>query len=99
MSVMRRRDPGPSSDGDEVSAGLPMVEIPEAKQSSAEEDDEDDDTLAELKEKKKRLRLEVERLQLAVNKAEAELKLPAGFNEDRWKDLLVRIILISTAFV
>ncbi len=88
MSVMRRRDP--SSDGDEVSAGLPMMEMPEAKHI-AEDDDEEDDTLAELKEKKKRLRLEVERLQLAVNRAEAELKLPAGFNEERWKELLVSI--------
>jgi hypothetical protein len=83
---MKRRDA--SSDGDDVSDGLPVVQMPEIP----ENDDSDDDVMSELRDKKKRLRTEIETLQMKVNKAEAELTKTSGFNEERWRELLVSFV-------
>jgi hypothetical protein len=85
---MKRSAP-PSSDGDDISEGLPVVQMPDILEDN---NDSDDDDMSELKDKKKRLRTEIERLKMKVKRAEAELSKTSGFNEERWRELLVSFI-------
>jgi hypothetical protein len=84
---------------DDVSAGLPMVEHVldinggGSNDEVAEDDDDDDEDMRELKDKKKRLRLDLERITKLVDKAKTELSKAAEFSEERWKDLLAFTLL------
>jgi hypothetical protein len=89
---MKRSAPPSSDDGDDVSEGLiPALQMPEIPE---EDNDSDDDAMSELKDKKKRLRSEIERLKAKVKRAEAELSKTSGFNEERWRELLVSFVLL-----
>ena len=85
---MKRSAP-PSSDGDDVSDGLPIVQMPDILE---EDNDSDDDVMSELKDKKRRLRSEIDILKAKVKRAETELTKGSGFNEERWRELLVSFV-------
>ena len=86
---MKRPAPPSSDDGDDVSEGLPVLQMPEIPEDDA---DSDDDIMSELKDKKKRLRSEIEFLTAKVKRAETELTKSSGFNEERWRELLVSFV-------
>jgi len=89
---MKRPAPPSSDDGDDVSEGLiPVLQMPDIPEE--EYNDSDDDAMSELKDKKKRLRSEIERLKAKVKSAEAALSKTSGFNEERWRELLVSFVL------